>query len=711
MKHVLHLFDQKQKYRKQLIILIALALSALFTFITSMVIMNSEKIFAIILLLLSLILISGAIVIILQLRKISIKIKSYRFAFMNYFVKPVEELELRLSFMQDVLANAPITNIEIIKEIQNPLKEEKVEEDKFEEVQDSLSIQSESFEYKIDQLVQKFKTHTLYQSGQFHIRVMEVINTKFCDICIQIATSINQPGIIKFIDAFYITRNGKLMVCFVSPSGFAFSCTQDPYPNMDVLIGSTFAQRLCRSFQPIDIEEVDETNAEAIKAGITLRAEIFPFCQEASNVIIDYKGKIINAINMMPTEQAMLWYQKLDSLDGDLDYIIEGAQIVTVDQINQEQLMILNRIKNIMVKHEILREQESVLLKTYHSTPLSVYIQRTQNFEQLVNICLQLSYLVTGLNENCVLHGQLQPDNIEVSEDKGVSVRLINLSAAQLGDSFVKPIHSSSKYDAPELLSLVYDRFADVYSLGKLIQYILSKHLSSKTGQQLTYIIEKCLLPADKRACAKEISLDLERFIKATFSKQQLQQKINVSDSIFNNPFNKNGYDQILSQSGPVTFMRVNQNLQWVFDSQITNGVFEVMNFKINDVQKAIYYRNEWFAVQKEVVQVFNQEHVRQYQKEINKNNANNNENNNVIVVASEGVQKSGQSREVVVDMDQQVVVELEGMTLSGNVCEVGENAFWMKNVKQLIEGAQAGLFDAEMQIMFNYNGVRVSLQ
>ncbi|CAL6051248.1 Protein_kinase-like domain superfamily [Hexamita inflata] len=706
MKHVLHLFDQKQKYRKQLIILIILALSTLCTFIMSMVFMKSQKVFAIILLLVSIILLSCAAVIILQLRKISLKIKSFRFAFMNYFVKPVEELELRLSFMQEVLANAPISNIEIIKEIQNPLKEENITPEKVEEVQDSLSIQSESFEYKIDQLVQKFKTHTLYQSGQFHIRVMEVINTKFCDICIQIATSINQPGIIKFIDAFYITRNGKLMVCFVSPSGFAFSCTQDPYPNMDVLIGSTFAQRLCRSFQPIDIEEVDETNEEAIKAGITLRAEIFPFCQEASNVIIDYKGKILNAINMMPTEQAMLWYQKLDSLDGDLDYIIEGAQIVTIDQINQEQLMILYRIKNILVKHEILREQESVLLKTYHGTPLSVYIQRTQNFEQLVNICLQLSYLVTGLNENSVLHGQLQPDNIEVNEDKGISVRLINLSSAQLGDKFVKPIHSSSKYDAPELLSPIYDRFADVYSLGKLIQYILSKHLSSKSGQQLTYIIEKCLLPADKRACAKEISLDLERFIKTTFSKQQ--QKINVSDSLFNNPFNKNGYDQILSQSGPVTFMRVNQNLQWVFDSQITNGVFEVMNFKVNDVQKAIYFRNEWFAVQKEVVQVFNQEHVRQYQKENAKKYL---KNNNVVVVASEGIQKSGQGREVVVEMDQQVVVECEEMTLSGNVCEVGENAFWMKNVKQLIEGAQVGLFDAEMQIMFNYNGVRVNLQ
>ncbi|CAL6038242.1 Hypothetical_protein [Hexamita inflata] len=94
----------------------------------------------------------------------------------------------------------------------------------------------------------------------------------------------------------------------------------------------------------------------------------------------------------------------------------------------------------------------------------------------------------------------------------------------------------------------------------------------------------------------------------------------------------------------------INQMVKWVLTVKYT-GVFEVMNFKINDVQKAIYYKNEWFAVQKEVIQVFSQEHVCQYQEEITRKNV-----NNVNVVVSEGI--SGQGREIVVYMDQQVVVE-----------------------------------------------------
>jgi len=135
-------------------------------------------------------------------------------------------------------------------------------------------------------------------------------------------------------------------------------------------------------------------------------------------------------------------------------------------------------------------------------------------FEEVVEIFEGILSALAYLQEKKIVHKDIKPENILVSEDLS-QVKLIDFGYAVKDSLFRKdrfPFAGTEQYMAPERKSGKADGRADLYSAGKVMEELLGK--LPYVPQFIKPIVAKCATPlAEERyQSAEEAMKDLEFF-------------------------------------------------------------------------------------------------------------------------------------------------------------------------------------------------------
>lgn len=141
-----------------------------------------------------------------------------------------------------------------------------------------------------------------------------------------------------------------------------------------------------------------------------------------------------------------------------------------------------------IVKYIDLIETENqgtcIVLEYINGRSLKEYIQERHSGEEKFAVLHQLASAVDYLHKNKVVHGNLKPSNILIT-NQGDQVKLIDFRFLDPDESGEQSI--SLKYLAPELRdgTMTVDGYADIYSIGMLLK-------DMNLGSMATKVIERC---------------------------------------------------------------------------------------------------------------------------------------------------------------------------------------------------------------------------
>lgn len=172
--------------------------------------------------------------------------------------------------------------------------------------------------------------------------------------------------------------------------------------------------------------------------------------------------------------------------------------------------------------------------------------ENTINLEKKESIILEVLNIISNIHQKDIIHRDLSPNNIFLKGNK------IKVGDFGLGKDF-NSIHSYQttstaqlgqiEYCSPEQYSKLNsaDKFSDVYSLGKLINFIMTKNPNNKNHKYKS-LVEKATSPI-KTNRYKDAGLMRNNFIKF---KDILLTKNNIK--IINEKINKGVYDEFVAK-------------------------------------------------------------------------------------------------------------------------------------------------------------------
>jgi len=184
-----------------------------------------------------------------------------------------------------------------------------------------------------------------------------------------------------------------------------------------------------------------------------------------------------------------------------------------------------------------------------------------------VGLCIQLAQTLADLHEYGLIHRDLRPEHILMTEHKTFVI-----SGFKLAESMASPRFAFQRtpayYRAPELECNGYldtpPQPADIFALGKVFSVIISQQLptvdqtdviSCKVlSKPLHALIESCIKPFglfhSKRIEAKQVLVDL-----LEIERELVEQEIKIASLNTNN-------DPVLFVQGMLRAMRLNQNVR-----------------------------------------------------------------------------------------------------------------------------------------------------
>jgi serine/threonine protein kinase len=200
------------------------------------------------------------------------------------------------------------------------------------------------------------------------------------------------------------------------------------------------------------------------------------------------------AVKTLSSHKSSQHYIKQFSREWKLTSSLDHPNIVKV----------FSLVKNGATQHLFMEYVKGKSLRHWFSERLFL-------FEEVVEIFLGLLSGLICLQEKKIIHKDIKPENILVSEDIS-QIKLIDFGYAVKDSLFRKdlfPFAGTEKYMAPERKSGKADGRSDLYSVGKVIEEMLEK--LPYTPQFIKPIVGKCvnLLPEERYQAADETKKDL----------------------------------------------------------------------------------------------------------------------------------------------------------------------------------------------------------
>ena len=137
--------------------------------------------------------------------------------------------------------------------------------------------------------------------------------------------------------------------------------------------------------------------------------------------------------------------------------------------------------RKIMVQEEFLEDCYS----------LDVYLDQIEDSKDLNIIILQLGDVIDYINENGILHNDIQPRNIIITED--LKVYLIDFGNASpiIEKQNLNKTFGNIDFLSPELLQGNQSRYSDIYSFGIILYLILAGELPFKGTTYEAKLVQK----------------------------------------------------------------------------------------------------------------------------------------------------------------------------------------------------------------------------
>lgn len=143
------------------------------------------------------------------------------------------------------------------------------------------------------------------------------------------------------------------------------------------------------------------------------------------------------------------------------------------------------------------------------ATPLSAYFEKVESTsEDAARLGYEISEALSVLSENGITHGDVKPENILVADNGAFMLTdlAIKRTLEKAGSGLFGL--SGGKYEAPELSekNRVYTPACDVYSLGKLMEYVaLDCGEGIEIAPELEEVIKRCTAenPAERPNAAQ----------------------------------------------------------------------------------------------------------------------------------------------------------------------------------------------------------------
>lgn len=190
-----------------------------------------------------------------------------------------------------------------------------------------------------------------------------------------------------------------------------------------------------------------------------------------------------------------------------------------------------------------------IVMKQYKSNLLKNKLE--VNEENVIKLFYDLCNILKRVHDANIVHRDIKPENILIDEEDNVvlcdfGIAYFNPEEYQYtGHTLAKEILGNRKFSAPEQNNKDANpnKTMDIYALGQIIQWFVTKDIHSGTGRKLlnTYIkgkkiegldiiVDKCLRfdPKERYQSIDEIYLDLQRYgveIKKEVIKEEIFSK------------------------------------------------------------------------------------------------------------------------------------------------------------------------------------------
>ena len=122
-----------------------------------------------------------------------------------------------------------------------------------------------------------------------------------------------------------------------------------------------------------------------------------------------------------------------------------------------------------------------------------VMLEKSFSFEDVIKIFKNILYALEYMEKNKIIHKDIKPENILVSDDLKI-IKLADFGFATKKSFFVLdlfPYAGTKQYMAPERKKNKIDYSSDIYSLAKTIEEVLTK-VQDDIPDFIYYILSKC---------------------------------------------------------------------------------------------------------------------------------------------------------------------------------------------------------------------------
>ena len=174
---------------------------------------------------------------------------------------------------------------------------------------------------------------------------------------------------------------------------------------------------------------------------------------------------------------------------------------------------------------EILNSKLSLVLEWVEGVTLrDLFLMKEMKEEEILFLCWQIQQGLIDLREAGSYHGDLSPLNVLINTYG--QVKLIDFGLSYLEESFfTSSFQVTKEFAAPEILmGKKPDYFSDLYSLGKLMSFLVSSFSSEGEVQELSFL-PPCLhfeakkrqglfFSKEKTLLKKDLALKVQNLIK-----------------------------------------------------------------------------------------------------------------------------------------------------------------------------------------------------
>ena len=251
----------------------------------------------------------------------------------------------------------------------------------------------------------------------------------------------------------------------------------------------------------------------------------------------------------------------------------------------------------------ILNKQNGIVIEFVNGPTLNNIKKIKLEHDEILSIIYELILIVQYFHDNKYIYRDLKPNNIIVNENKAITLvdydRMIDDIIAQNSTDHTNIF--SSDFVAPEVNTGNFSNKCDIYSLDKIIEFIIKEvpHIISK-NKFLTELYKKCInFDQQKRPPITEIinefydkyclsNIDIEKYYLVTQS-----MKVNPNDENYHYKF---GLFYLCKSNTQENMAKAIYHLTLVADkghlmSQFNLSIIYTNNqFHNIDIDKAIYY-------------------------------------------------------------------------------------------------------------------------